>query len=45
MIQLIKKPEPQVLSANKSNWTTQLLGYISRNEKVPSSLANKVKTS
>lgn len=44
MIQLTKKPEPQVLSDNKTNWTNQLLGHISRNEKIPSTLANAYNT-
>ncbi|NOR28055.1 MAG: HNH endonuclease [Lutibacter sp.] len=44
MIKLIKKPEPQVLSTNKSNWTTLLLGHISRGEKVPSVLSNAYNT-
>ena len=40
MIKLTKLAEPQVLIDNKAKWTTQLLGYIARNEKVPSSLSN-----
>lgn len=44
MIHLTKKPEPHVLTTNKANWTTQLLGFISRNEKVPSTLSNAYNT-
>jgi 5-methylcytosine-specific restriction endonuclease McrA len=40
MIHLTKKPEPQVITTNKANWTTLLLGFIARNEKVPSTLSN-----
>jgi len=40
MIHLTKKPEPLVLTTNKANWTTLLLGFIARNEKVPSTLSN-----
>lgn len=40
MIKLTKLAEPQVLIDNKAQWTTQLLGHIARNEKVPSSLSN-----
>lgn len=40
MIQLTKRPEPQILSDNKAGWTSQLLGHIARNEKVPSTLSN-----
>lgn len=44
MIQLIKRLEPQVLTTNKSNLTTQLLGFIARNEKVPSTLSSAYNT-
>ncbi len=40
MIKLTKLAEPQVLIDNKAQWTTQLLGHIARNEKVPPSLSN-----
>lgn len=41
MIKISKKPEPNILSVNKVNWTNELLGYIRRNEKVPSSVSNR----
>ena len=30
-----------MLTINKATWTTELLGYIGRNEKVPSNVANR----
>ena len=40
MIKLVKTQEPSSLSANKTNWTNQLLRFIARDEKIPSSLSN-----
>lgn len=41
MIKLTKNAEPDILTDNKAAWTIELLGYIARNEKVPSSLSNR----
>ncbi|AYF22090.1 HNH endonuclease [Vibrio parahaemolyticus] len=41
MIKLNKGPKPQVLVDNATNWTNELLGFIQRNEKVPSSVSNR----
>lgn len=41
MIQLSKNGEPPILSANKATWTAELMDYIQRGEKVPSSVSNR----
>ncbi|WP_282042841.1 HNH endonuclease [Winogradskyella flava] len=41
MIRINKTAEPNILTINKANWTAELLGYINRNEKVPSSVASR----
>jgi len=39
MIRIIKGPEPDILSVNKSKWTKDLLAFLSKDEKVPIDLA------
>jgi 5-methylcytosine-specific restriction endonuclease McrA len=41
MIKINKRPEPNILTVNKAAWTAELLGYIGRNEKVPSNVSNR----
>ena len=41
MIKINKNSEPNILRNNKVAWTTDLLGYIARNEKIPSNLSNR----
>jgi uncharacterized protein (TIGR02646 family) len=41
MIKINKGVEPNILTTNKVNWTNELLGYIQRNEKVPSNVSNR----
>lgn len=41
MVKINKKPEPVILRVNKVNWTNELLGFINRNEKVPSTVSNR----
>ncbi|PSR55769.1 HNH endonuclease [Adhaeribacter arboris] len=40
MIRIVKGIEPQALTLNKSRWTNDLLGYLSRGEKIPNNLKN-----
>lgn len=41
MIKLSKLPEPIILSRNKARWTSDLMAYIHRGEKVPDNIKNK----
>lgn len=45
MIKLNKGAEPQILLDNSINWRNELLGYIKRNEKVPSAVSNRYNNS
>jgi uncharacterized protein (TIGR02646 family) len=41
MIRINKSNEPAILQNNKTAWTTELLGFIGRNEKVPDNVSNR----
>jgi 5-methylcytosine-specific restriction endonuclease McrA len=41
VIKLDKAKEPDVLKDNTVKWTTELMGYVDKGEKVPKSLENK----
>lgn len=41
MIKLNKLPEPQILAANKANWTTSLINLINQGAAIPDSLYTK----
>ena len=41
MVKINKLAEPNILTLNKVNWTTDLLGFINRNEKVPPSISSR----
>ncbi|MBF4465005.1 HNH endonuclease [Flavobacterium sp. LC2016-12] len=41
MVKINKSAEPNILTLNKVNWTTDLLGFINRNEKVPPNVSSR----
>jgi uncharacterized protein (TIGR02646 family) len=41
MIKLNKQPEPDVLTHNKAQWTSDLMHYINIGQKVPSNIINR----
>ena len=41
MIQLNKNGEPHVLTANKDAWKNELMGYVQKGEKIPSTVSNR----